>query len=252
MKRAGCAEYAVGVAATAHVSRWPTSSAVAPLTNTSAGCATPTVGAAAYWSAGSRHSSRLRESVVCRPACTPLLLPDGAEYELLQRAGEAGVVGVLVAAALLVSFYLALAVLARVWSGTAPVDMAGEPPRSGPAIDGHRLVARRCGGGFRDLHDGQQPVALCRSSDGDRRRRRHRLRRRPLACRPPRGNRRIPIRANGTRVDRLRVSSASRAPCGSLSRACSPTRPPCSCSPRPPPASGVDSWKPQRCNARRG
>lgn len=132
MKRAGVRIHHGG-AATAHVSRWPTSSAVAPLTNTSAGCATPTVGAAAYWSAGSRHSSRLRESVVCRPACTPLLLPDGAEYELLQRAGEAGVGGALVATALLVWFYLALAVMARVWAGTEPVDVAGAPPQSGVA-----------------------------------------------------------------------------------------------------------------------
>lgn len=44
------------------------------------------------------------------------------------------IVGVLVAAALLVAFYLGVAVLARVWSGTTPVDMAGDPPRSGPAI----------------------------------------------------------------------------------------------------------------------
>jgi hypothetical protein len=44
------------------------------------------------------------------------------------------IVGVLVATALLVSFYLGLAVLARVWSGTPPVDMADQPPQSGPAI----------------------------------------------------------------------------------------------------------------------
>jgi hypothetical protein len=44
------------------------------------------------------------------------------------------IVGVTVATALLVSFYLGLAVLARLWSGTPPVDMAGDPPQSGPVM----------------------------------------------------------------------------------------------------------------------
>lgn len=53
-------------------------------------------------------------------------------WQLTVRA-VAAIGGVLIAVALLVWFYLALAVIARVWSGSAPVDIAGEVPLSGLA-----------------------------------------------------------------------------------------------------------------------